>query len=78
MYLDRSGVRRLLADIFKTNAEIDSFCLDYFDEVHLGFTGDMDHSAKINRLVHLVQIEQIVNVLRQIDNAAVDAFERAR
>lgn len=78
MYLDRPGVRRLLADIFKTDADIDTFCRDYFDEVHLGFTGDMDQAAKINRLVQLVQLEQIVNVLRHVDHAAVDAFERAR
>lgn len=60
-------VRRLLSTLIKSPSDFDAFCLDYFPDVHYGFSTGMDKVAKINRLLENCRGElmPIVTALRE-------------
>jgi len=49
-----ADVRALLRETIRTDTDLDTFCLDYFPEVHRKFTGTMDGLAKQNLLIQSV------------------------
>ena len=46
-----SGVRALLHEIFRLDAELDALCIDDFPEVYRNFTQGMNRTEKLNQLL---------------------------
>lgn len=52
--IDGSAVRRRLDAALRTDADLESFCLDCFPEIHRRFGGQMERTVKLNLLLQLV------------------------
>lgn len=62
---ERSQVRRQLDQVLRTDADLDAFCLDYFPEVHRRFARGMDRTDKVNLLLSVEELSDIVVKLHQ-------------
>lgn len=47
----RASVRRQIEEVLRTDADLDSFCLDYFPQVQRRFSEGMDRLKKLNLLL---------------------------
>ncbi|PSM31867.1 vWA domain-containing protein [Haliangium sp. UPWRP_2] len=59
----RAEIRRRLAQEFKTEADFDVFCLDFFPAIRKRFANSMDRIAKYNILLELAEPQAIVRSL---------------
>lgn len=63
--LEPQTLRRLLADLLRSDPDFDAFCLDHFPGVHRRFASGMERTQKENLLlVHAPSRAQIVEALR--------------
>lgn len=51
MLVTKAQLRRFIADQFRSDSDLDGFCIDYYPGVHARFTGSMDRTAKVNTLL---------------------------
>jgi hypothetical protein len=52
--VDTRQVRHRLAEVLRTDADLDAFCLDFFHAVSLRFSNGMDRLSKVNLLLELI------------------------
>jgi len=52
--IDSRTLRLRLDEALRTDADFESFCLDFFPDVHRRFGGGMERTAKVNLLLQLV------------------------
>lgn len=57
--------RQQLAHHFRTAADLDAFCLDYFPQVKARFSDGMERLGRINLLLEIVGAEAILHALGQ-------------
>lgn len=62
---DRAQVRRQLDQVLRTDSDLDAFCLDHFPEVHRRFARGMERTDKVNLLLSVEELVDIVAKLRQ-------------
>ncbi len=67
--LDRPQLRELLMDTLRTDGDFNAFVLDYFPDVHRGFTGEMDRTSKLNLLLESVDGDDILRALIKLKPA---------
>lgn len=74
--MDSPSLRRRLDEVLPTDAELESFCLDFFPSVHRRFGGQMERTTKINLLFQLVpdQTEILGNLDRFSAGAALPSL----
>ena len=68
-------LRALLRDTLRTEPDFNTFCLDYFPDVHRKFTGSMDGLAKENFLLQSVS-EPILHAKLAEERARLDVYKR--
>ena len=67
--LEPQTLRRLLAELLRSDPDFDAFCLDHFPDVHRRFASGMERTQKENLLlVHAPSQAQIVEAFdRDVD-----------
>lgn len=63
--LERAQVRLQFDQLLRTDAELDAFCMDYFPAVHRRFARGMERIDKVNLLLSVEEVSDIVAKLRQ-------------
>jgi hypothetical protein len=71
----RTYLRGLLGRVLRTDADLDAFCLDYFDDTHRRFAAGMDRVAKTNLLLQIEEPTAILGRLRDHAPKAVAKHE---
>lgn len=61
----RPSLRRTLQGAIPTSADLDAFCLDYFERIYRRFGSGMDREAKLSMLLQLADRRQILDCLRK-------------
>lgn len=56
---DRAALRSRLTDVFRTDADLTAFCMDYFQEVAERFSTEMSRQTKLNLLLELRDVLEI-------------------
>lgn len=56
---DRAALRSRLSDVFRTDADLTAFCMDYFQEVAERFSTEMSRQTKLNLLLELRDVPEI-------------------
>lgn len=67
----RTSLRDILAQVLRTSADFDGFCLDYFPDVYRRFSDTMDRVQRENLLLQLTDSVAVLSCLSQHDPAAV-------
>ncbi len=62
---ERAQVRRQLDQVLRTDADRDAFCLDHFPEVHRRFARGMERTEKVNLVLSVEELTDIVAKLHQ-------------
>lgn len=52
-------LRRLIAARFRSDSDLDAFCIDYFPDVYGRFTSNMDRLTKVNMLLVQADAERL-------------------
>lgn len=73
--VSRASVRRLLARMLPTDADLEMFCLDFFPAVAHQLGGGMERRRKENLLLATVDIADVLAGLERLDR---DSFARHR
>lgn len=64
--IDTPRLRQILAELLRSDSDLDAFCLDHFREVHRRFSSSMDRTQKENILIiHAPSPDAIVETLRK-------------
>lgn len=72
-HVTRRAARQLLDDMLLTAADFESFCIDYFPQIHRRFASGMDRISRTSILLESTDVTQILEGLRQCRGAeAVD------
>lgn len=56
---DRAALRARLSDVFRADADLTAFCMDYFQEVAERFSTEMSRQTKLNLLLELRDVPEI-------------------
>ena len=75
---DRAQVRQQLDQVLRTDADLDAFCLDHFPEVHRRFARGMDRTDKVNLLLSVEELADIVAKLPQRTSLRGTSMPRPR
>lgn len=71
----RQTLRKLLAELLRTDADLDALCLDYFAHVYKRFGQGMDRLTKVNLLLELIEPAVVLRGLRSHYDDNQDALE---
>lgn len=76
----RREARRLLARVFTTQEDLDSFCVDYYPDIYRRFSPQMTTTARENLLIQLVKDPQelIDNIKSAVHEPDTDISASAR
>jgi hypothetical protein len=65
-------LRKLMAAVLRTSADLDGFCIDHFSEVARRFSSGMTRPAREDILLQLIDGEELLAALRLHDAARVE------
>lgn len=74
-WLSRSELRKLLRAALPSAADLNAFCIDYFEEVHKRFDDGMDSQSKLNLLLAITDCAEIEKILRSEYTDRVARYE---
>ena len=69
---DRETLRNLISAVLPTDSDLEALCIDRFPETARRFTDGMDRVQKVNLLLVLEGLEQILQAIQERDPARYD------
>ncbi|MBL9008154.1 MAG: CHAT domain-containing protein [Myxococcales bacterium] len=75
MSTDSAWVRKVLAEVLRTDADLDAFCLDRMPDVASRFSRGMDRIEKTNLILRIEQPETVLRLLRDTHRTATERAE---
>lgn len=69
----RAILRRLIREVLRTDADLNSFCVDFFPDVYDRFSTGMDRLSKVNLLLELSPPGEVVSRLREHCGAELES-----
>lgn len=78
-WLPKKEIRQLLESLLRTDADLDAFSLDHFEDIHRRYSSGMDRLTKFNLLLTLAEPTQLIEALltkfRGVDDALTQIGE---